>query len=483
MAVVLTGLLFSLSASAILTDPSCGIVPVQKLNYATSTQVDKFDSTLGELKSVIINGEACGNISRDISSEDLSPDGVDYRVICIGQIIPNLPGQGEEIFQLKIDETNHLATDDEPNSLPDWAGDDFWALYLNDCTDIQTYTITDPVKMAPYIGFSGEKIQIPVRTYSSNTVEGSNEYFSRGQTFMGITICVQYEYEPRLCINGSKINDCTGKGIEGWLITLKDSTGAVIAQKSTDTSGSYSFCGLAPGDYLVCEEDRPGWAHLDEPCRSVTLVDENVDGVDFLNVPLFSISGHKYHAKTGEGLSGWTINLLKDGKVIKTTTTGTGGYYEFKDLAPGDYEVCEVMKPDWKAVGPTCIPVTLDCANSENNDFENEPTGNLVCVCPFFLKNELYIGSCKEVKVVDASKGILANDQPGSVVLNPESITIDPKYGTIEVHEDGSFVYDPTGATGKLYSGLYVVFKYTANNGLCDSQYPGTAKIQLYCPK
>ena len=82
--------------------------------------------------------------------------------------------------------------------------------------------------------------------------------------------------------------------------------------------------------------------------------------------------------------------------------------------------------------------------------------------------------------MVDASKGILANDLKGSIVLDPESITIDPKYGSIEVYEDGSFVYDPTGATG-LYSGVYVIFKYNANNGFCDGKYLGIAKIQIRC--
>ena len=104
-------------------------------------------------------------------------------------------------------------------------------------------------------------------------------------------------------------------------------------------------------------------------------------------------------------------------------------------------------------------------------------------MCPFLIKNDLYTASCNEVKVVDADNGILANDPAGSVVLNPESITIDPKYGTLEVNEDGSFVYDPTVATGRISSGTYVIFKYNANNGYCDSKYPGIAKIQVSCPR
>lgn len=296
---------------------------------------------------------------------------------------------------------------------------------------------------------------------------------------MGATVCVEYIYCPpvKYCITGTKIDECTGLGIPDWEISLTKpgSTNKVFA--TTDANGDYSFCDLKTGVYEVCEESKPDWVHISPTCYTITVVDSNEVVEDFVNTQLFCISGHKFNSKTGEGLSGWTIKLEDStGAVIGTTTTGTGGYYEFCELLSNDYTVCEVMKTGWKNVGPLCIPVTLDCANSVNNDFENEPTGNLVCVCPFFIKNELYSASRTEVKVVDASKGILANDHPGSIVLNPESISIDPKYGTIEVHEDGSFVYDPTEATG-LYNGIYVVFKYSANNGFCDSKYPGTAKI------
>ena len=100
--------------------------------------------------------------------------------------------------------------------------------------------------------------------------------------------------------------------------------------------------------------------------------------------------------------------------------------------------------------------------------------------CPWFIKNDLYTAQCGVLKVVPASNGILANDPAGTKVVDPESIEIDPKYGTISVEEDGSFVYDPTGATA-LRSGTYVIFKYVANNGFCNAKYLGTAKIQVGC--
>jgi len=483
MVVFLMGLLFSLSASAIEIVPeSCDEIVKQPLIGSGFVYIDKFDQTLGVLKEVRLRAEACGNLTAEVSSEDPTPQ--NFSVIASAEMRANLPIEGLQTFKIEEEENDFpLAADDEPGLYnADWEGPDYRKVsWPEQCTEgLGPWTYTDPADLAVFTGNAGEKIAVQVTTRSSITVIGSALQQSQSDAFMGFELCVEYVYEVEpMCINGTKINDCTGLGIEGWEICLTKPDGETICTM-TDANGDYSFCDLEPGDYTVTEEDRAGWVHLDEPSRNVPLIDVSEENVDFLNTPLFCISGHKFNSKTGEALSGWTINL-KDatGAVIDTTTTGTGGYYEFCELASGDYEVCEVMKPDWKAVGPICIPVTLDCANSVNNDFYNEPTTNLVCICPFFIKNELYSASFKEVKVVDASKGVLANDRPGSVVLNPDSITIDPKYGTITVEEDGSFIYDPTVATGRLYSGLYVMFKYNANNGFCDSVYPGIAKIQL----
>ena len=346
--------------------------------------------------------------------------------------------------------------------------------------DSDEFIYDDPADLAAWTG-SGN-VDIITEAVDDTTIDASGSVDARISGDAGETICVAYEYIPLLCINGSKINDCTGEGIPGWEVCLTKPDGEMICT-TTDENGDYSFCELESGDYTVCEETRDGWLPKGPICIDVTLVDESAEGVEFLNEPLFCISGHKYNSKTDAGVSGWLITLKDDsGAVLDQKQTGTGGYYEFCGLESGDYTVCEELKSGWKRVGPECIDVTLECANSEDNDFENKPGPNPPCRngCPWFIKNELYTASCQEVKEVDLSKGILANDPAGSIVADPESITIDPKYGTIEVHEDGSFVYDPAGAAG-LNPGAYVVFTYNANNGRCDAKYPGIAKIQIRC--
>jgi hypothetical protein len=484
MAVVLTGLLFSLSASAATTAESCGVVPIQQLTYTTTTQVDKFDTNLGTLQSVTITAESCGYLSNWLESQDLSE--IDYNIIARGQVIPTIPGVPEEALQIGTDPAGidfHAVPDGSPT---DRAGTDYTRIDIGsaaspECTGLKTYSLTGAA-MAPYEAVGGGKVTIPVRTHSSLLVDGSNNYESGGLTYMGVTVCVVYEYQPFLCIKGSKVNDCTGEGLPGWTINLMDASGAVIATKPTDANGEYSFCNLVPGSYTVCEVMQAGWKNVGDICKSVDLVDADVEGVDFSNTPPFCISGYKLNNLDDTGLKGWTINL-KDasGAQIATTTTGTDGSYQFCGLFPGSYTVCEVMQAGWKSVGDTCKPVTLDCGDVTNIDFRNEKV-NLGCSnrCPWRPVSELYRATCGVPLEVDAAHGVLANDPVGSTVLNPASITIDSKYGTISVDDDGSFVYYPAD---KIVSGTYVIFYYGANNGNCDSTGLGMAKIQVYCKR
>ena len=55
-----------------------------------------------------------------------------------------------------------------------------------------------------------------------------------------------------------------------------------------------------------------------------------------------------------------------------------------------------------------------------------------MAACPWLIKNELYNAQCGVEKVVPASAGLLANDPGATAVLDPDSITIDAKYGTLD---------------------------------------------------
>ena len=98
--------------------------------------------------------------------------------------------------------------------------------------------------------------------------------------------------------------------------------------------------------------------------------------------------------------------------------------------------------------------------------------------CPWFIRGENYIAQCGVIKEVPESQGILANDPQAIAVLNPELITVDPKYGSIKVAANGSFVYSPSP---NIQQGTYVQFQYNATNGECQSRYPATAKFKVSC--
>ena len=115
----------------------------------------------------------------------------------------------------------------------------------------------------------------------------------------------------------------------------------------------------------------------------------------------------------------------------------------------------------------------------DGESYSEEATVTIhVAKCPWFIKNELYTAQCGVDKVVPATAGILANDPGAIAVVNPGTIYIDPKYGSIVVEEDGSFIYH---ASEKITSGTYVQFKYTATNGVCEAKYQGIAKMQVAC--
>jgi len=91
---------------------------------------------------------------------------------------------------------------------------------------------------------------------------------------------------------------------------------------------------------------------------------------------------------------------------------------------------------------------------------------------------DLYKGQCGVEQSVPAP-GILKNDtkSSGQQVLEPEKISIDPKYGSLTANKDGSFVYD---AAQYIAPGTYVTFNYRATDG---SQKISSAlvKIQISC--
>jgi uncharacterized surface anchored protein len=185
---------------------------------------------------------------------------------------------------------------------------------------------------------------------------------------------VDFENDPEVvthCIEGYKIDNCTGRGVPSWNISVKNETAAVIALTSTDANGHYKVCNLTPGNYTVCEELKGGWMNLTPLCQPAKITDTNVTNVNFTNTRLVCIEGRKFNGMSGAGLPNWNITVSSQGGQVTKVQTNATGFYTVCGLSPGNYTVCEEVKAGWINVTPSCVAVKLNCSPATNINFTN----------------------------------------------------------------------------------------------------------------
>ena len=119
-------------------------------------------------------------------------------------------------------------------------------------------------------------------------------------------------------ISGSKYEDVNGNGIvdagdvaqPGWTIFLDGFAGGTpdgmldAGEPSviTDEAGAYTFSDVAAGTYAVTEVVQPGWVATADVQQTVTVVDADATGVDFLNTVPGSIHGIKFNDADQNGV-------------------------------------------------------------------------------------------------------------------------------------------------------------------------------------
>ena len=150
--------------------------------------------------------------------------------------------------------------------------------------------------------------------------------------------------------------------------------GAALATTTTDTNGSYSFLGLAPGDYVVVqtqpdalisitdEDQAPDGDAFDSDSTVDNQIAASVSSGEldvsnnFVEQKLASISGWVALDTSGNGhgdvaLPGVELTLLdSNGDAIATTTSASGGGYSFNNLPAGDYTVVETQPAGYSSV-------------------------------------------------------------------------------------------------------------------------------------
>ncbi len=126
---------------------------------------------------------------------------------------------------------------------------------------------------------------------------------------------------------------------------------------SIEAPEGYTLVEPASGEYLLpLRCSLPCWWY-----RKEFLVSRDVQELKG------SISGHKYNDADGSGdyssgdlpRAGVAIELWKDGARLAETTTAADGSYSFANLAPGCYNVQEIVPAETEATSPTSVEVNL----------------------------------------------------------------------------------------------------------------------------
>ena len=162
--------------------------------------------------------------------------------------------------------------------------------------------------------------------------------------------------------------------LAGMTITMKDSSGSVVAEAVTDADGTYRLTNLMPCEFrleitapegcVIIEPDDP---RLTGSLRSAAILTNNRIGatddmvlqmaVDINNLDIgcvlpgrlgdycwVDLNRDGLQAGDEPGIPNVRIELLRDGEVIAETSTDQYGFYRFVDLYPATY-VLKVYAP------------------------------------------------------------------------------------------------------------------------------------------
>ncbi len=195
--------------------------------------------------------------------------------------------------------------------------------------------------------------------------------------------------------NYNGLQDVGEPGVENVTVRLYDENDTLVGTTTTNADGFYEFKGLVPGpyyvqfdlttlpeNYTVTLQDTGSDNALDSDAdrttgrTPLTTLDPGehdptwdmgiYQPAGLGDYVWLDVDGDGLQDDNESGVENVTVNLLDpNGNVIGTTTTDNTGYYEFRDLLPGDY-IVEFIKPT--GFGFTFFEEGLDATNDSNAD-------------------------------------------------------------------------------------------------------------------
>jgi len=202
------------------------------------------------------------------------------------------------------------------------------------------------------------------------------------------TICFGNHELPKSSICAYKFRDVNGNGewdegelpVEGWMMTLKDAEGSVVATAATNAMGAAMFDDLSVGSYTVIEGSRVGWEPTTPTEMAVRLPVGGTEHVYFGNRMFGSITAYKFSDLNSSGIwdegelgvPGWTITLHDaEGTLIGSELTDADGMVMFDNLTLGRYTVAEGSRDGWEPTTPASVIVSLAEGQPLTVDFGN----------------------------------------------------------------------------------------------------------------
>jgi sarcosine oxidase gamma subunit len=254
---------------------------------------------------------------------------------------------------------------------------------------IDETTVSSPTGMYEFMGLRPGSYSVtaaPPAGYTSDSTAGAGSLGGMAMMNMVSNVAIStdesginynFGYYKPVSISGTVYDDLNDNGVDnsepglaGVTLTLTGTSGtgaSVSLTTTTASNGTYSFGGLAPGNYTVTETVPAGYlAGMANAAGSLggTATATSVSSINatsgesgtnynFADIQPSSISGTAYNdlnsndvLNSGEpGIAGLTITLMGTNdlgqSVDVTTTTGSNGTYSFTNLRPGTYSVTE----------------------------------------------------------------------------------------------------------------------------------------------
>lgn len=225
------------------------------------------------------------------------------------------------------------------------------------------YTATE----TPQTGWSATTPGGAVQTFTLVPTQNVALVFGNRQTPPTARVCVA-KYND---LNGNGSRDAGEPLMPGWIFTVKNASGAVVAFGTTGAQGQWcSTPTLVSGPATIVETLKPGWISTNPggalPTMPLTLVSGQTVNVAFGNRTLppppavGQICVAKYYDLNRNGvyvsgeplLSGWQFSLTGPSGPVNLTTGANGTACTPVNLLLGTYVVAETMKPGWSSTAP-----------------------------------------------------------------------------------------------------------------------------------